>query len=124
MEPNQGQLEDAARRLGLAPEPGVLADLEVLTRSNRSALEVPRATRPSTSPPPTGRYSSFGGGAYSFGYAMAILCPFVGFWVGLALIARGEDNDKGRDGAWIIGISMIVTVIAFVILGWQMELRH
>ena len=50
-------------------------------------------------------------GASHVGYAMSILVPVVGLFVGLALIARGEG-----DGPWIVAFSVACGTIYTVIL--------
>lgn len=47
----------------------------------------------------------------SLGYVLAVLFPFVGFFVGLALIARGD-----RNGAGVTLLSVVVVAVAFALL--------
>lgn len=108
MEPTQEELRATARRLGLGTDATTLSDLEILTRSNRAALAPPEQPH------------FFARGAYTFGYVTALIVPLIGFFVGLALIARPDDNE-GRDGAWIVGLSLVgwaaYAIILAAILG-------
>lgn len=45
-------------------------------------------------------------GAAHLGYALAVLVPIIGLLVGLALIARDDE-----DGPWIVGYSVAVSTL-------------
>lgn len=87
-----------------------LEDIELLrslrARASESAAEV-------VAPEP----HVFARGAYSFAYVMAVFVPFVGFLMGLALLARPDDNE-GRDAAWIIGVSMVSAVVGAILFAY------
>lgn len=44
--------------------------------------------------------------AVHLGYALAVLIPVVGLLVGVALIARGDE-----DGPWVVGLAVAANVL-------------